>query len=104
MANQRYLALLPYSYMWLYLPTSQYFQETAIFEAKLLHHEERYKSSPGNLPNFNKTLVSNIEPFNDTYAFKEATSHPNRLEFVEEMIKEIGSHEVDRHCTLVKIK
>ena len=61
--------------------------ETAIFAAKLIHHKERDKSSPGKFPNFNNPLASSIEAGNYTFIFKEATSQYDRLVFLGEMRK-----------------
>ena len=76
--------------------------ETASFESKMIHHEYRARSSPGNLPNFTNPLDSSIEAGNDNFTFKEATIQPDRLEFVEAMRKEIGAHEIDKHSNLVR--
>ena len=57
--------------------------ETASFAAKLIQYEERAKSSPDNLPNFTNPLASIMEAVNDTFTFKEATSQPDRMDFVE---------------------
>ena len=59
--------------------TKSILPETEIFPDKLIHHEERAKSSPYNPPNFNNILVYNIEEVNYTFDFKEATSQPYRL-------------------------
>ena len=67
--------------------TKSILPEIENFAAKLLHHEERAKSSPDNLPNLNNPLVSNIKEGNDTFNFKEATSQPYRLDFVESIRK-----------------
>ena len=75
--------------------------ETVSFAANLLHHEEIAKTYQDNLPNFKKPLVSNIEEVNDTFTFKESTIQPDRLDFVEAIIKEIDSHEEEKHYTLV---
>ena len=50
--------------------TKSIIPETASFVAKLLHHEERAKSSPENLPNFTNPLFSRIEEVNGTLTFK----------------------------------
>ena len=76
--------------------------ETASFAAKLLHHKERDKYSPDNIPNLTNPLDSNIEEGNDNFTSKEATSQPARLDFVESTRKEIGSHKIDKHWTLVR--
>ena len=60
---------------------------TESFVAKLIHHEERAKSSPDNFPNFTNPLVPNTEEINYTFAFKEAISQPYRMDFVEAMRK-----------------
>ena len=65
--------------------------ETASFAAKLLHHEDIDNSSPDNLPNFTNPMASIMEAVNDTFTFKEATSQPDRLDFVESIRKEIGA-------------
>ena len=45
----------------MYMSTTKYIiPETESFSAKLLQHEEIYKYSPENLPNFTKPLASNI--------------------------------------------
>ena len=67
--------------------TKSIISETASFAGKLIHYEERSKSSPYNLPNFNNPFTSNIEAGNDTFAFKEATSQPEILDLVESMRK-----------------
>ena len=72
------------------------------FEAKLLHHEEKSKSSTDNLPNFTNSLVSNIEEANDTSPFKESTIQYGRQKCLVDMRKEIGSHENYKHWTLVR--
>ena len=77
--------------------------ETVSFAAKLLHHEERAKYHPDNIPNFANPLAYSIEAVNDTFAFKEATSQPDRLDLVEAIIKEIGAREIDKHCILIII-
>ena len=56
--------------------------ETAIFSAKLIHHEEISKSSQENLTNFTNPLYSNIEAVNDTFIFKEAKIISDKLYFV----------------------
>ena len=63
--------------------TNSILQETEIFSAKLLQHQEIAKSSPDNLPNFTNTLLSNIEEVYDTFNFKEATSKTDRMDFLE---------------------
>ena len=60
--------------------------EIASFADKLILHEERAKSSPDNLPNLTNHLAYNIEAGDDTFNFKEATSQPNRMDFVETII------------------
>ena len=67
----------------------------------MLHHKKIDNSSTENLPNFTNPLYYNIEVENYTFSFKEATSQPYRLDFVETMRKEIGSNEIDKHWTLV---
>ena len=62
--------------------TNSILPETASFAANILHHEERAKSYTENLPNFTNPLVSNIKSGNYTFTFKEATSQPDRMEFV----------------------
>ena len=81
--------------------TKSILTETASFAANLLHHEERSKSSPENLPNFTNPMASNVELVNDSFNFKKATSQPDRLEFVEARRKEICAHEIDKHWNLV---
>ena len=56
--------------------------ETAIFPVKLLHHEEKYESSPENLPNFTNPLFSDMKKVNYTFTFKGAVSQPYRLDLV----------------------
>ena len=58
----------------------------------MLHQEEKAKSSPYNLSNFTKPLVSNKKEGNGRLTFKEAISQPARPEFVEDMRKEIGDN------------
>ena len=70
--------------------------ETESFKAKILHHEERDKSSPENITNFNINLVSNTEEGNVNFTFKESTSKPGRLDLMEAMREEIGSHENEK--------
>ena len=82
--------------------TNSTLPETESFAYKLLHHEERSKSSPYNFPNFTNPLASIIEAGNDNFTFNEATSQPDRLDFVEATRKEIGAHENYRHWTLVR--
>ena len=67
--------------------TKSILPETASFSAKMLHHKEIYKSSQYNLPNLTNPLDSDIEAGNDTLTFKESTSQPDRLDFVEAMRK-----------------
>ena len=67
----------------------------------MIHYEEIDRYYQGNLPNFTNPLVLKIEDVNDTFTFNEATGQPERLHFVEAMRKEIGSHENDKHYTLV---
>ena len=43
-----------------------------------------------------------IEVGNDTSTFKETTSQPVRLDFMETTRKEIDTHEDDKHWTLVR--
>ena len=50
--------------------TKSILPETESFTAKMLHYEERAKSSPENLPKFTNPLVSNIEEGNDALTFK----------------------------------
>ena len=73
--------------------TKSILPETETFPDKLIHHEERAKSSPDNLSNFNNPPFSNIEELNDTFNFKEAIIQPDRLGFLESMIKDIDAHE-----------
>ena len=73
--------------------TKSVLPETAIFAANLFNHEERAKSSPDNLPNFNNPLVYKIEGVNDNFNFKEAIIQPDRHGFLESMIKDIDAHE-----------
>ena len=68
--------------------TKSILPETASLSTNLLHHERIFNSSPQNLPNFINPLVSNIEEVNDTFTFKEYSSQPDRLEFVEAIRKE----------------
>ena len=63
----------------------------------MIHFEERSKSSPENLSSLTNPLVSNIDVGNSIFGFKEATSQPDQLEFVENIIKEIGAHEDDQN-------
>ena len=71
--------------------------ETAIFAATLLHHEGGAKSYIENLPNFTYPLASNKETGKYNLNFKESTSQPERLRFVEAMRKEICAHEIDKN-------
>ena len=82
--------------------TNSIIPKTVSFSDKLLHHEEKSKSSPENLTNFNNTLNSNIQAGNDNFTFKESTIQPVRLKFVEDMIKEIGTHEDYQHWDSVR--
>ena len=82
--------------------TNSIIPKTVSFSDKLLHHEEKSKSSPENLTNFNNTLNSNIQAGNDNFTFKESTIQPDRLKFVEDMIKEIGTHEDYQHWDSVR--
>ena len=82
--------------------TNSILPETASFASKLILNEEKSKSSPDNLPNLTNHLVSNIEEVNYTFTFKESTSQPERLDFVEKMRKEIGAPENDNHWTMVR--
>ena len=61
--------------------------ETESFAAKILHHEERAKYSPENIPSFTNPLASNIETGNDTFTFKKSVIQPYRLEFMEFILK-----------------
>ena len=76
--------------------------ETEIFATKLLRHEETSKSSTYNIPNFTNPLVSHLSEGNDTFIFKESTSQPGVMDFVEAMRKEKGTHEIDKHWNLVR--
>ena len=76
--------------------------ETAIFSPKLIHHEERAKSYPENLPNLTNPLASNIEAGNDKFIFKEANNKPEGLDFVGATRKKIGAHEIDKYWNLVR--
>ena len=78
--------------------------ETESFAAKLIHHEELAKSSPENITNFANPLNSNIEAGIETFTFKETTSQPESLDFVEALIEGIGSHEDEKHWNLVRIR
>ena len=51
--------------------TNSILPETASFITKLLHHEERAKSSPENPPNSINPLASNIDSGNDAFTFKK---------------------------------
>ena len=82
--------------------TKYIISETSSFAAKLIHHEERAKSSPDNLPNFNNPLVYKIEGVNDNFNFKEAIIQPDRMDLVEAIRKEIEYHEADNHWDLVR--
>ena len=84
--------------------TKSIITETASLAARLLHHEERAKSSPENTPNFTNPLESIVEAGNDTSPLKEPTVQPDRLGFVNAMRKEIGAHEIDKHWNLVRIR
>ena len=75
---------------------------TEIFEAKIIHHEERANSSPDNLPNFINPLSSNKEAGNNNFTSKEATSQLDRIDFVEAMRKKISAHEIDKDWNLVR--
>ena len=68
----------------------------------MIHHEEIYKSSQYNLPNFNNPLAYIIEAVNDIFTFKESTSQPYRMDFVEALRKKIGAHEINKHWTLFR--
>ena len=61
--------------------------ETESFAYKLIHHEERSKSSLENLPKFTNPLASNIKSVNYTITFKDSTSQHDRLNFVDGMRK-----------------
>ena len=50
--------------------TKSIFTETENFAAKLIHHNEKYNSSPDNLPNFTNPLDSNLDAGNDNFTFK----------------------------------
>ena len=76
--------------------------ETVSFAYKLIHHEERSKSSLENLPKFTNPLISNIDAVNNTFDFKEAMIQPDKLNFLEPMRKDIGANEIDKHWELVR--
>ena len=61
--------------------------ETASFVSNLIHHEERAKSFPDNLPNFTNPLASKKESGNYTFTFKEATSQTDRIYLVDAIRK-----------------
>ena len=82
--------------------TKSILPETTSFSANLIHHKERPEYSPENLPNFTNPLVSNIEEGNDISTFKEFTSEPGRLEFVEEIRNAIFVHEKYKHWNLLR--
>ena len=81
--------------------TKSIIPETDSFAANLLHHEDIARYSTDNLPNFVNPLDSNIKEEKYTFTFKEFTSQPDSLEFVEAIRKEICSHEIDKYWTLV---
>ena len=56
--------------------------EISSFSDKMIHDEERYKYSPDNLTNPTDPIISNIDPGNDTFTFKESTSNTDRLDLV----------------------
>ena len=68
----------------------------------MIHHKEKAKSSQDNLPNFTNPLVSNTEEGNLKFKFKESTSKPDRLDFVEDTRKEICAHENENNWNLVR--
>ena len=76
--------------------------ETANFATKLIHHEEISRSSTYNLPNLYNPLVPNIEVGKYTCTFKDSTSQPYMLNFVESMRREIGAREIDKYFPLFK--
>ena len=53
--------------------------ETYNFIAKMIHYEERSKSSTYNHLNFTNPLHSIIESVCDTFIYKEAMSQPDRM-------------------------
>ena len=81
--------------------TKSIIPETDSFAANLLHHEDIARYSTDNLPNFVNPLDSNIKEEKYTFTFKEFTSQPDSLEFVEAIRKEICSREIDKYWTLV---
>ena len=68
----------------------------------MVHHEERAKSYIDNIPNFTNPLDPDIEAGSDTSTFKEPTSQPSRLDFVESTRKEICAHEIDKNYNLFR--
>ena len=82
--------------------TNSILSETGSFAAKMLHHKEISKYLPDNLPKFTNPLAYNIEAGNENFTFKEYTSQPDMLEFLESMSKDISDHEDDRHWNLVR--
>ena len=81
--------------------TKSILPETAKFSANILYHEYISKSSPDNIPNFTNPLYSIIETGNYTFTFKETTSQPVRMGFVEAIRKEICANEIDKKYNLV---
>ena len=81
-----FLASFPYFHLWKFLPPIILFQHSN-FPSKMILHEEKANSFTENLPNFTTPLVSNTEEGNGTFTFKETTSQPDRLEFVDTMRK-----------------
>ena len=63
--------------------TNTIIPETESFASKLIHHEEIFKSSPDNLPNFTNPLDLSKEAGNDNFTFNESTSQPDRMNLVE---------------------
>ena len=48
----------------------------------MIHYEEKFKTSPDNLPNFTTSLVLKKEG-NETPTFKRYTIQPDRMNFVD---------------------
>ena len=78
--------------------------EIESFTVNIIHHEERAKYYLENFPNFTNPLVSNTEEVNYTFIFKEATSQPTCVDFMERTRKEIVTNENDKHWNLVRIR
>ena len=81
--------------------TNPIIPETEIFEDNLIRHEERAKYYPDNLPNLTNPLAPNIQVGNNKFTFKEASSKPARLDFVEGIRKEIFAHKDDQNWNIV---